>query len=48
MWRRAGHVLTIQPWQRLAHAQRHAVEAEAASMPLLGIARRIDVRWDDG
>jgi hypothetical protein len=48
IWRRAGHVLTIQPWQRLSHAQRQAVEAEAASLPLPGIARPMDVRWDDG
>jgi hypothetical protein len=48
IWRRAGHVLTIQPWQRLSQAQRQAVEAEAASLPLPGIARPIDVRWDDG
>jgi hypothetical protein len=46
IWRRAGHVLTIQPWQHLSRAQRHAVEAEAASLPLPGIARSIDVRWD--
>jgi hypothetical protein len=48
IWRRAGQVLTIQPWQPLSHAQRHTVEAEAASLPLPGIARPIDVRWDDG
>ena len=48
IWRRAGHVLTIQPWQRLSQAQRHAVEAEAGSLPLPGIARPLDVRWDDG
>jgi hypothetical protein len=46
-WRRAGHVLTIQPWRRLSRAQRHAVEAEAASMPLPGIDRPMDVRWDE-
>ncbi|HEV2665940.1 MAG TPA: crosslink repair DNA glycosylase YcaQ family protein [Blastocatellia bacterium] len=45
-WRRAGHVLTIQPWRRLSRAQRNAVEAEAGSMPLPGIDRPIDVRWD--
>ena len=43
-WRRAGHVLTIQPWHRLSHAQRNAVEAEAGSMPLPGIDRPMDVR----
>jgi hypothetical protein len=45
-WRRAGHVLTIQPWRRLSRAQRAAVEAEAVSMPLPGIDRPFDVRWD--
>jgi hypothetical protein len=45
-WRRAGHMLTIQPWRRLSRAQRNAVEAEAESMPLPGIDRPIDVRWD--
>jgi Winged helix DNA-binding domain len=47
-WRRARHVLTIQPWHRLSRAQRNILEAEAASMPLPGIDRPIDVRWDDG
>ena len=47
-WRRAGHVLTIQPWRRLSRAQQHAVEAEASSLPLPGVDRSIDVRWDHG
>jgi len=45
-WRRAGHVLTIQPWRHLSHAQRIAVEVEATSMPLPGVERPLDVRWD--
>jgi hypothetical protein len=45
-WRRAQHVLTIQPWRRLSRAQRDSVEAEAASLPLPGISRPIEVRWD--
>jgi hypothetical protein len=45
-WRRAGHMLTIQTWRRLSRAQRDAVEAEAGSMPLPGIDRPIEVRWD--
>jgi len=45
-WRRAEHLLTIQPWRRLSGAQRNAVEAEAGSMPLPGIDRPMDVRWD--
>jgi hypothetical protein len=47
-WRRAEHVLTIQPWHRLSRAQRDAVEAEAASLPLPGISRPMAVRWDNG
>ena len=46
-WRRAGHVLTVQPWRRLSRAQRNAVEAEAGSLPLPGIDRPMDVHWDD-
>jgi hypothetical protein len=47
-WRRAAHVLTIQPWRRLSGAQRNAVEAEAGSLPLPGIDRPMDVRWELG
>jgi hypothetical protein len=47
-WRRAEHVLTIQPWRDLSRAQRDAVEAEASSLPLPGINRPMDIRWDDG
>ncbi len=45
-WRRVGHVLTIQPWRRLSNVQRDAVEAEAGALPLPGIDRPMDVRWD--
>jgi hypothetical protein len=47
-WRRAQATLTIQSWRRLSRAERGAIEAEAESLPLPGIARRIVVRWDDG
>jgi hypothetical protein len=47
-WRRAEHVLTIQPWRRLSHSQREAVETEASSLPLPGIDRPMDIRWDHG
>jgi hypothetical protein len=47
-WRRAEYMLTIQPWHRLSSAQRDAVEAEASSLPLPGINRPMDIRWDDG
>jgi hypothetical protein len=47
-WRRAEHVLTIQPWRRLSRTQREAVEVEAGSLPLPGINRPMDIRWDHG
>ena len=39
-WRRAGAVLTVQRWRPLSAAERDAVEAEAASLPLPGIPGR--------
>jgi len=48
IWRRAEHVLTIQPWRRLSRTQRDAVEVEAGSLPLPGINRPMDIRWDHG
>ena len=45
-WRRAEHVLTIQPWRSLSRTQSDAVEVEAGSLPLPGINRSIDIRWD--
>jgi winged helix DNA-binding protein len=46
-WRRAQGTMTVQTWRRLSRAAREAVEAEAESLPLPGIRRRIVVRWDD-
>ena len=46
-WRRAEAVMTVQPWRRLPPAQREAVAAEAASLPLPGVGGRIVLRWDD-
>ena len=45
-WRRADAVMTIQPWRPLSAAEREAVAAEAASLPLPGLRGRITVRWD--
>jgi hypothetical protein len=45
-WRRAQHTLTIDTWRRLARAERDAVEAEAASLPLPCIAEQAIVRWN--
>jgi hypothetical protein len=46
-WRRAGPLVQAQPWRRLSRAEREAVEAEAASLPLPGVDSAIAVRWDD-
>jgi len=45
-WRRSQGVVTVQLWRRLARADRDAVEAEAASLPLPGV-EAITVRWDE-
>ena len=47
VWRRAQHVLTIQPWRRLTALQRQAVAAEASSLPLPGIDRPMEIRWEE-
>jgi hypothetical protein len=46
-WRRAQHTVRIETWSRLAPDRRAAIEAEAASLPLPGIDREIEVVWDD-
>lgn len=46
-WRRAQHRVRIAPWRRLTAAEREAVEAEAADLPLPGLDRAIDVVWED-
>jgi Winged helix DNA-binding domain len=46
-WRRAGALVTVEPWRRLSPAEQDAVAAEAQSLPLPGIDRRITVRWDE-
>jgi hypothetical protein len=45
-WRRAHEKVTVRTWRRLSRAQRAAVEAEAASLPLPGVQGGIVVRWD--
>jgi len=45
-WRRANETMTIRPWRRLSRAERDAVEAEAASLPLPGLERPLGVRWE--
>jgi hypothetical protein len=44
-WRRAQHTMTIETWEPLSRAQRDAVEAEAAALPLPGLERSIRVHW---
>jgi hypothetical protein len=44
-WRRAQHTVRIETWTRLSRPARDAVEAEAASLPLPGLDRAIEVVW---
>jgi hypothetical protein len=37
--------VAIEAWRRLEPAERIAIEAEADSLPLPGLAGRIRVRW---
>jgi DNA glycosylase AlkZ-like len=46
-WRRAGEQVSIQVWRGLSAAERDAVEAEAALLPLPGIDAEIRVAWED-
>jgi hypothetical protein len=45
-WRRSQHSVRIDAWARLSRRLREAVEAEAASLPLPALDRRIEVVWD--
>lgn len=46
VWRRDGPNVSVKTWRALAPGERHAVEAEAASLPLPDLATEIRVRWD--
>jgi hypothetical protein len=46
-WPRANGDVTVQSWRRLARAERAAVRAEAALLPLPRLERQIAVRWDE-
>ena len=46
-WRRADTNFAIQPWRDLRPAERRAVQAEAASLPLPGVRTPSQVRWID-
>jgi hypothetical protein len=46
-WRRVQAELSVRVWRRLTQEERHAVEAEAHSLPLPGSGREIVVRWND-
>ena len=47
VWRRSGPDVTVDTWRRTTAAERQAVEAEAATMPLPGLTKPIQVRWPD-
>lgn len=45
-WRRAQHVVRVTAWTRLSRVARDAVEAEAATLPLPGLDRPVEVVWE--
>jgi hypothetical protein len=45
-WRRAQETVSVHLWEQPARAQRDAVEAEAAGLPIPGREGRIRVAWD--
>jgi len=45
-WRRANEIVTVQAWGRTSRAERAAIEAEAAGLPLPGVEGRIVVRYE--
>jgi hypothetical protein len=47
VWRRSSERVTIEPWANLPADTRHAIEAEAQSLPLPGLTREISVTWVD-
>lgn len=46
VWRRSAAELSVNSWRRLSSEERAAVEAEAMSLPLEGLNRPINVRWN--
>lgn len=44
IWNRNQHKLTVETWRRLSRAQREAIEAEAASLPL-PVEEPVGVNW---
>lgn len=45
-WRRNQEAVTVETWRRLSPADRDAVEAEAATLPLPGLDGPIKVTWE--
>lgn len=46
VWRRSAAEVSLSAWRRLSSAERKAIEAEAASLPLPGGHGPIAVRWN--
>lgn len=44
-WRRSGHAVTIEPWQKLTDGAYEAIEAEARSFPLPGPGQAVTVSF---
>jgi len=46
VWRRAAEEISIDQWHRFSRAEKDAVEAEAASLPLPALKGPIKIRWN--
>ena len=46
-WQRSQGEVTLRPWQRFTDPERDAIEAEALSLPIPGVAGRISIAWDE-
>jgi hypothetical protein len=45
VWRRANEIVVVDMWGAATRAEKAAIEAEAAALPLPGLERAISVRW---
>jgi hypothetical protein len=45
VWRRADEVVTAEIWGRASRAERDAIAAEAAGLPLPGVDGGVTVRY---
>lgn len=45
-WRRSRATVIVSPWRTISPDERHAVESEAATLPLPGVSATTTTTWD--